>query len=188
MLNLTLLDHLRLTFGHVVYRHGAHARLASTRARWSRGLRAAEALLMTGVGIAAFGAASGRGAVYAIAAALLASVALIALLIHLTFDLDGAARAHAQCATQLWRIRERYHALLSDLSDGAIDLDEARCRRDRLMNELYRVYDHAPPGDERAYQAASQATLTDGNSALADEEVDRFLPRSLHKPGTSAAA
>src|SRR5262245_31756467 len=43
---LTLLDHLRLTFGHVVYRHRAHAHLARSLAQWSRRLRIAEALWM----------------------------------------------------------------------------------------------------------------------------------------------
>src|SRR5271169_6233135 len=135
---LTLIDHLRLTFGHVVYRHMAHSKLAHARAQWSRRLKAAEALLMTGVVITAAGASagtsSGGGRSYAIASFLLAGLSLAVLLVHLTFDLDRSARAHASCATQLWRILERYRAVLSDLADGAIDVDTARIRRDSLMN------------------------------------------------------
>ena len=49
MFELTLFDHLRMTFGHIVHRHRAHAELAQSRRRWDRALRIAEVLLMTGV-------------------------------------------------------------------------------------------------------------------------------------------
>jgi hypothetical protein len=189
---LSLLDHLRLTFGHVVYRHRAHSKIAHARARWSRRLKAAEALLMTGVMITAASASAGNGRAYAIASFLLASLALVVLLIHLTFDLDRTARAHASCATQLWQILERYRAMLSDLTDGAIDVDVARIRRDALMNELNGIYAQAPPLDHQAYQTAKQAATADEatltEATLTDEEIDLFLPKSLQKAGKSATA
>ena len=40
MFELTLIDHLRLTFGHVAYRHKTHSQLAHERARRSRWLKA----------------------------------------------------------------------------------------------------------------------------------------------------
>ena len=188
MFELTLLDHLRMTFGHIVYRHRAHAQLASSRARWSRGLRAAEALLMTGVVFTALGAAFTRGYAYEIGSAVLAVLALATLLVHLTFDLDRSAQVHAWCATRLWQIREQYRALLSDLSDGAIEIDTGRRRRDSLMSELHGIYENAPPADHLAYQTAAQAILTTGEGPLPDEEIDRFLPKSLQKTGKSATA
>ena len=183
MFELTLVDHLRMTFGHIVYRHRAHAQIAYSRSRWNRGFRAAEALLMTGVVVTALGAAFGRGHAYEIASAILAILALATLLLHLTFDLDRSAQAHASCATRLWYIREQYRALLSDLSDGAIDIDTVRRRRDELTLELGGVYETAPPADHQAYQTAAQAILTADERALTDEEIDRFLPKSLQTAG-----
>ena len=188
MFELTLLDHLRMTFGHIVYRHRAHAQLAHSRAQWGRGLRAAEALLMTGVVFMALGAAFTRGYAYEIGSAILAVLALATLLVHLTFDLDRSAQAHAWCATRLWQIREQYRALLSDLTDGAIEIDTGRRRRDLLMSELHGIYENAPPADHLAYQTAAQAVLTTGEGSLPDEEIDRFLPKSLQKTGKSATA
>jgi hypothetical protein len=189
---LTLLDHLRLTFGHVVYRHRAHSKIAHARARWSRRLKAAEALLMTGVVIAAAGTSVGKGHAYAIATFVLAGLSLAVLLVHLMFDLDRSARAHASCATQLWRVVERYRAVLSDLADGAIDVDTARIRRDALMNELNAIYEHAPTLDYQSYQIAKQAAAADESTlteaTLTDEEIDLFLPKSLQKAGKSATA
>jgi len=181
MFEVTLLDHLRLTFGHVVYRHAAHSHIASTRARWSRWLRTAESLLMTSVALASVAAASGKGDGYMIASAILAGLALATLLVHMTLDLDATAQAHAWCATRLWQIREQYRAVLSDISDGAIDLETGRQKRDDLMNRLHRIYENAPPAEYKVYQAAAQAILTAGDTALPDEEIDRFLPKSLQK-------
>jgi uncharacterized membrane protein YidH (DUF202 family) len=188
MFDVTLLDHLRLTFGHVVYRHRAHTHIASTRARWSRWLRTAEALLIAGVAFTAIAAAFGKGRGYEVASAVLAGLALAALLVHVTFDLDGTAQAHASCASRLWQIREQYRAVLSDLTDGAIDLDTGRRKRDDLMLRLHGIYENAPPAEYQAYQAAEKATLAAGDTALADEEIDRFLPKSLQKAEKPASA
>jgi hypothetical protein len=141
MFNLTLYDHLQLTFTQVVQRHKAHALKAHAHGRWDRRLRGSEALLMGGVSIAAVGAAYSQNQILAIVAASLAGLALIILLFHLTFDFEGSARAHSACSAHLWAVRERYRSLLSDLHDGAVDVAEARVRRDALMDELRAIYE-----------------------------------------------
>jgi hypothetical protein len=186
--NLTLIEHLRLMFGHVLHRQRAHAYLAQTNARWSRWLRGAEALLMAGVGSATTAAAFGKGDGYVIAAAVLAGLALVALLLHLTFDVDGLADAHRTCATRLWRIQEQYRVLLSDLSDGALDNEAGRRRRDALMNELHAVYENAPLADPRAYQTVAREIVAADEVILTDKDIDLFLPKSLHQTEKSPAA
>ena len=188
MFEFSIVDHLRLTFGQIVYRHQAHTRLAHSRARLSRWLRGVEALLIVGVAFGSVAAAFGRSQNYAIVAAVLSGLALLTLVIQLTFDLDGSARTHGAVATRLWHIRERYRALLSDVSDGVFTLDAARNRRDALVDELHAIYDDAPPADHQAYQTAGKAILSGEEKALPDEEIDRFLPASLHKTTKSTAA
>jgi hypothetical protein len=188
MFELTLIDHLRLTFGHVVYRHKAHSQLAWSRARWSRWLRAAEALLMIGVLLFACAGAFGNGRGYMITSAVLAVLALVPLMIQLTFDFDASAQVHAQCANALWPMRERYRAVMSDLSDGAIDIDTARRRRDLLIEQLHAIYENAPPTEALAYQKAAEAISIANEPPLTDEEIDLFLPKSLQKAGKSATA
>ena len=81
MFNLTLHDHLHLTFNEIIQRHDAHAAKAHSPARWSRWLRGSEALLIGGVAMTAAGAAAfGHGQMLAIVAASLACLALIILL------------------------------------------------------------------------------------------------------------
>ncbi len=141
MFSLTLLDHLNLTFSQVADRHKAHTQAAESYRKWNRRLRGLEALLIGGVTISAAAAAYGHGYVLSVVAASLAGAALLVLLVNLTFDFETSAHAHAACSIQLWSIRERYGSLLSDLREGALDVKEARYRRDQLMDELRAMYE-----------------------------------------------
>ena len=79
MFNLTLRDHLHLTFTEIIPEHNGHAAKALTRARWSRRLRGSEAILVGGATIASAGAAFGQSQALAIAAACMAGLALLVL-------------------------------------------------------------------------------------------------------------
>lgn len=187
MFGLTLVDHLRLTFGHIIYTHRAHARLALAHARWSRGLQGAEALLVIATASTALGFVQGGESAYAISTAVTATLALLVLVLRLVVDFDGSAATHRRCGAHLWLLREQYRALLADLQDDSITLDAARERRDALMQRLHDLYENAPPFDRRAYEAARAALPAQHEGALSDDEVDRFLPESLKKRGQSAA-
>ena len=184
-MELTLLDHLRLTFGHIVHRHRAHTRLAHARARRHRWLQGAEALLMIGVIPLSARAAFGGGEAYGVAGAAVATLALATLVVHLMFDLDRSAQAHAASASRLWLIRERYRGLLSDLQDGVIDVEAARRQRDALMEELHGIYANAPAADPQADRTVGETIAMTDDRALTDEEIDLFLPKSLQKGATA---
>src|SRR5688500_3052407 len=113
MFGLTLVDHLRLTFGHVIYAHRAHSELASRHARWNRWLLAAEAILIFVAAMAAIAVASGGQVPYGIVAALTASAAAIILVLRLAFDFERSALAHRACGARLSHIRGQPRAVLS---------------------------------------------------------------------------
>ena len=177
MFSLTLLDHLRLTFSQIIQRHTAHMRAAQSAARWSRRLRGSEALLMASVAIVAVCAAYSGARTFAVASAVLAGLALLALLLHLTFDYETSAHAHAACSVRLWYIRERYRALLSDLHDGVLPVEEARERRDKLMDELTMIYTNTPQTEFDDYRSSQKAPAAEAETHLRDKEVDVFLPK-----------
>jgi hypothetical protein len=166
MFSLTLRDHLRLTFSLVVQRHNAHRHAARSHARWNRWFRGSEAVLMGGVTLAALAAALDQGPVFAFLATALAGVALIILLLHLTFDFETTASAHALCSGHLWHVQERYRALLSDLHEGALDLVEVRRRRDMLMDELRAIYDQSPVTQAAEIQDSEAPPLPADDSEL----------------------
>jgi hypothetical protein len=185
MFDLSLLDTLRLGFGQVVYHYKSHSHAASTLARRGQYFRVVETLLMMGVAITALGTAFGRGHLFAVAAAVLASLALLTFLIHVTLNFESTARAHHVCSTRLWHVREQYRALLSDLTDNAIEPELARTRRNALMEEVTAIYESAPPLTRRVFELKRKGEDTAEETALADEEINRFLPKSLH--GTKSA-
>lgn len=184
MFELTLFDHLRLSFGHVALRYEAHAKIAQTRARWSCWLQALEALLMAGVIFAALNFAVGRSQWFAFGSAGLATMALLVVLVRLGFNFEASARANSLCAAQLWHMRERYKAVLSDLADGAIDLEQGRARRDELTSELAAIYEDSPTQGV-AYLRRHPPSLVEEESSLTDDQIDALLPKSLHKSGAT---
>ena len=187
MFQLTLVDHLRLTFRHIISTHRAHARLALYHGRWSTALQAAEALTMAGAAAAAFGLLYTQQQGYAVVTAIAATVALLIFILRLVFAFDRSAATHRICSAHLWHLREQYRALLADLHDGSITLEAARERRDALMQRLHDIYRKAPPIDRSAFEAARAELPSRHDARPADEEVDRFLPDALKKDGESAA-
>ena len=185
MFALTVIDHLRLTFGHVIYAQRAHAELAARHARVNRWLEAAEAILLLVVVAASIALVATAQNAYGILAAATASLATGVLIARLVFDFGTSAGAHRACSTRLWRLREEFRALLADIQDGAVTLDAARERRQALISALESVYRDAPPADRRMYEAARKAIPASYEASLADEEVDRFLPRSMRKSDSS---
>jgi hypothetical protein len=182
---LSLADHLRLTFGHVIYSHKVHATSAARHARWDRWLKAAEALLLLLTAVAAAALVLTPDPRLGIAAASAAVLGMSVLIVRLAFDFERTSMAHRACSTRLWHLREQYRAVLADLKDGALTIEAARDRRDALMATLQRIYEHAPPADREQYQTARQSLASLNEATLSDEEIDRFLPPSLHKTGSS---
>jgi hypothetical protein len=178
---LSLVDHLRLTFGHVIFSHRAHTLAAQRAGQWDRWLRLAEGLFVLATAIACVSLAYSPSPVLAVIAAVTATIALLTLGLRLMLHLERAASVHRDCSTRLWYLREQYRALLADLNDGVLTADEARTRRDALMATLHQIYQDAPAADRQAYQTARQAIGAAEDVSLSDEEIDRFLPVSLQK-------
>jgi SMODS and SLOG-associating 2TM effector domain family 4 len=176
---LSLVDHIRLSFGSVATSYRAHARAAerlAARAWQSRVLLVTLLGLSTG---ACFVALTGARP-FQIAAAALATTALVGLSIVHSLDFEARAFAHRACAAQLWLLCEKYRALLADVHDGLIDLPETTARRDALMREVQNVYEHALPADREAYQIAREA-LGAGTGTPSDADIDRLLPAYLRQ-------
>jgi hypothetical protein len=124
---------------------------------------------------------------YAVVAAVAGTAAAGVLILRLVMDFDRRVSAHRACGARLWHLREQYRALLADLRDGQLTIEGARERRDVLMSRLQAVYEDAPPAERAMYEAAHRSISGACDDTLSDEEIDRFLPVSLRKDGTSAA-
>ncbi len=188
MFSHSLVDTLRLAFGQVVYHHKSHARAAASLTRWSRYFRISETFLLLGAVVTAVASAFGKGHAFAIAAAVFAGLTFLVFLIHVSFDFETLARAHHVSSIRLWHVREQYRALLSDLHDGAVDPEFARTRRNALTEEVTAIYEGAPALTRRVFKTLAANEEGAEEAALADGEIDRFLPKSLHGPAPAPAA
>lgn len=179
MFQLSLVDHIRLSFGSVATSYRSHARAAerlAARAWQSR------VVLVALLGLSACASVVALTGVrpWQIAAAVLAATALAGQTIVHSLDFEARAFAHRACAARLWLLCEKYRALLADVHDGLIDLPETTARRDSLMREVQNVYEYALPADREAYQIAREALGT-GTGSPSDQDIDRLLPASLRQ-------
>jgi SMODS and SLOG-associating 2TM effector domain family 4 len=178
---LSLIDHIRLSFGSVATSYRAHARAAerlAARARQSRVLL----LSLLGLAMGASLVALTGVRPFQIAAAALSATALVGLAAVHSLEFEARAFAHRSCTAQLWLLCEKYRALLADVHDGLIDLPETTARRDTLMREVQNVYEHALPADREAYQIAREALGAGSTGTPSDQDIDRLLPASLRQP------
>ncbi len=182
MFRMTLLDHLRLTFGQVVHRHRAHEQIAERLTRQVSHSKALELSLLAMTVGATVTAALAQAPPFTLIAAGLATTSLIVRALTVARHLESRVYAHRWCGARLWLIREKYYALMSELADDLIDVDEARERRDDLMSQFHAVYHHAPIVDRPAYQSAREALQSGADASLSEEEMDRFLPVSARRP------
>ena len=189
MFQITLLDHLRMSFGGVVHAYRSHADFAVRLNRRAWAMRIGELLLLGGTLAATVTAVVRSDPRYAVLAAVLAGVGLLLFTLYVAINLESRIYAHRWCASRLWLVREKYRALLAEMRDGTLTLDEVRERRDRLIDELHAITEHAPLVDRPTYLSARQALSAAGETVLTDDEIDAFLPQSLRKqPAGQATA
>ena len=188
MFQITLLDHLRMSFGGVVHGYRAHSQIAERLHRRVWQLRIGELVLLGGALAANITAVVRSDPRYAVVSAVVAGLALALFTLYVAVNLESRIYAHRWCASRLWLIREKYRALLAEMRDGTLTLDDVRERRDQLIAELHAVTEHAPLVDRPTYLSARQALSAAAETVLTDEEIDAFLPQSLRKASPDATA
>ena len=116
MFQLSLVDHIRLSFGSVVSAFEGHTEAAARLARWSWYAKVA-ILTLLGLAAAASSAAAVRGGFYTITAAALSAVGFAATAAVVAIDPETRIYGHRATAGRLWLICEKYRALLTEIHD-----------------------------------------------------------------------
>lgn len=181
MFSLSVVDHVRLSFGHVVQSYMVQARAAErlTAIGWTAKVTVLVLLAVaTGATIAAL--LTGRRP-FLVTAVACVTVAFAAQALYTALDVEPRIHAHRASANRLWLIAERYRALLAEIRDGLVEREEIQRRRDDLLQQVNTAYEHALPASREAIDAARHADRTGSRAALTDDQIDRFLPESLRK-------
>ena len=136
MFQLSVVDHIRLSFGDVVYSYKAHTTAAERLARRSWQIKIAVLALLGAAVIAAAVAVFILVRPLQIVSAVLAGLAFLGYAVYLAFDIDPRVGAHRTCAARFWLLSEKYRALLTEIQDGLLDVPQVKDRRDALIREV----------------------------------------------------
>jgi len=172
---------IRECFGRVAWSHKTQEKCADILNRRNNRIKIFQivlsAITTTGIMITVFGDQKWVGILTA-----LISTTLLALNTYLkNYDLGQIAQKHADCASNLWNIRENYLSLLTDIKAGVLDIENISIKRDELQNNLFSIYQGAPRSISGAYDEASKALKANEELTFSDEEIDKFLPNELKK-------
>jgi len=172
---------LRDCFGRVVYSHKTHEKCADilltrlSRIKLSQIILSA---LTTGGFIAAV---FGAGEIGALAGILVSTALLVLNSYTKDYDLGELSQKHRQAGADLWIIREKYLALITDLRMGEKPIEALQKERDDLLERLHAVYSGAPSTTNKAYKKAQEALKQLEDMTFSDTEIDAFLPKALKK-------
>lgn len=170
---------LRECFGRVVYSHKAHEKDADACLRQESTTKWAQILLSAvttgGLVVAVLGDSK--------AATILSAVVSTLLLVLNAYtkekDPGQEAQKHKNAADRLWKIRESYLSLLTDIRSGGVSLEHIRTRRDELQESLGEIYTGAPRTTGSGYESAQDALKNKEELTFSDLEIDKFLPAPL---------
>ena len=187
MFQITLVDHVRLSFGTALAAYEGHANAAARLARWSSYAKLS-LLVVSGLAAAVGAVGVQRGFAWHLAAAILAAVVFAGSAAFVALNQQPLIYGHRTSAAKLWVICEEYRALLAEMHEGAIDLPALQARRSALVRESAHVLEQSAPDDRYTFDIARQALSGPHGGGYPDAVIDRYLPTPLRKttPPTEA--
>lgn len=172
---------IRECFGRVVWTHKTQEKCADIILNRHNLIKYIQiglsALTTTGVLVAVFGEVEWVGIITASLSAVLFGINSYVK----GHDLGEIAQKHAEAASSLWNIREKYLSLLADIRARTINVQDVIIKRDQLQEELLTTYKGAPRTISKAYKIASSALKVNEELTFSDEEINNFLPKELRK-------
>ena len=172
---------LRECYGRVVYSHKAHEKCADILCERLGKIKFWQIVLSSITTVGFITAIFGVGSVGAVIGVLISTILLVLNAYTKNYDLGELAQKHRQAAADLWLIREKYLALITDLRVGKEALEKITNRRDALLNDLHGVYLGAPSTTYQAYKQAQEALQQYEEMTFSDAEIDTLLPHKLRK-------
>jgi hypothetical protein len=186
MFQLSVVDHIRLSFATIAGAYESHAAAAGRLARWSWYAKLALVAVLAAAVVLGL-LALGRGRGFQIAATIATAIGFVGCAVYVALDLEPRIYGHRSSAARFWLLTERYRALLAEVHDQALDARTIAAKRDALMEEARACFEHAPPADRQTYDIARKALSGTSGSGYSDEQIDALLPASLRRQKDAAA-
>ena len=172
---------MRECYGRVVYSHKTHEKCADILLKRLGRIKLSQIVLSSMTTAGFISMIFGAGSVGAMIGVVISTILLFLNTYTKNYDLGELAQKHRQAAADLWLIREKYLALITDLRVGEESLEKITNRRDALLENLHGVYSGAPSTTYQAYKKAQKALQQLGEMTFSDAEIDALLPSDLRK-------
>ena len=172
---------LRECFGRVVYSHKTHEKCADILLSRLSGIKFLQITLSAITTAGCIAVVFGVGKVGALVSVIVSTTLLAINMYTKDYDLGEIAQRHRQAGADLWKIREKYLPLITDLRIGEESIEKLQVERDNLLEELHAIYSGAPSTTYKAYKKAQEALKKLQDMTFSDEEIDSFLPEGLKK-------
>lgn len=182
------LDIVRRNFGNIVYTQWVHEVSSERQLTLARILKALSIGLVICVLITALiQIANLDKPIWSYIGSGLSVIEIMLLLVQLTFKPDDISAEHKKAALKLIQLREQYLGLMADILNESLTAKEVMQRRDHLAAESQHIYANARPTSRRAFRIVQKRLnpkgIVDGEDfTFTAEEINRFLPESLHFP------
>ena len=176
---------MRECYGRVVYSHKTHEKCADILLSQLSKIKLWQIILSSITTAGFIATISGAGPVGAAIGVFVSTALLVLNAYTKNYDLGELAQKHRQAATDLWLIREKYLALITDLRVGKESIEIITNRRDALLDDLHGVYSGAPSTTHQAYKKAQEALQRYEEMTFSDAEIDALLPSNLRKSASS---
>ncbi|MGI2855266.1 SLATT domain-containing protein [Shewanella algae] len=172
---------IRECYGRVVWTHKTHEKCADILQDRNNSVKFWQIVLSAVTTSGIFITVLGDNKIAGISAAIVSMLSLAISTYVKKYDLGGLAQKHADTASAIWNVREKYFSLLTDIKVGDVSLTEIRAQRDKLQSELHKLYKGSPRTISKAYDQASKALKEMEEMTFSDQEIDKFLPANLRK-------
>ena len=172
---------LRECFERVVYSHKTHEKCADILLSRLSGIKFWQIALSAITTAGCIAVVFGVGKVGALVSVIVSTTLLAINMYTKDYDLGEIAQRHRQAGADVWKMREKYPSLITDLQIGEEFIEKLQVERDNLLEELHAIYSGAPSTTYKAYKKAQEALKKLQDMTFSDEEIDSFLPEGLKK-------
>lgn len=172
---------IRELYGRVSWTHKVHEKCADILKSRNHIMKIAQivisALTTTGILVTVFG----ENKIIGIISAVLSAIGFTINAYYQKYDLGEISEKHSESASDIWKIREQYLSLLTDLKSRVVEADYIQEKRDQLLSELHSVYKGSPRTISKAYKEATKALTENEELTYSVKEIDNLLPIDLRK-------
>jgi len=176
MFQITLAEHVRLSFGSALAAYEGHAEAAAKLSRRSSHARLALLGLSGLAAIVSAIAAYGESG-WQITAGILTVAVFAACATYVGMNQQQLVYGHRVSAAKLWVLCERYRGPLAEMQDDLVDPASLQNRRNALLTEYAEVIEQSAPDDRYTYEIA--------RAALSGPGKDVYFA-ALHASGNGA--